>query len=164
MNLQTIWDPSFTSVIGHIALRFHMHKLAVISPGRVYNQTELRDINEKNNKLAKFMDHMYYTSSEDGNIGIGGETKVERSKSGDPGFTLIDKTSPLLSVLTKDLYALLKTLYAATDFKELKRYAVEVPTQREWLLPQRGRPDWPKLPPPARISGRRRSQTQKYVQ
>ena len=134
---------SFVHVICHTALQFHEHDMTPrgIISSQALDVEKLKEINCKNLELAEWVSIMYYQSAaRRGGIQIGGKTKIERSKAGSPGFTLIEEDSPL-SVLIRELYLLLQTHHASIDFDDLKRYAAndsEGPTSRKirnYVLP-----------------------------
>ena len=119
---------SFIHVVCFNALRFHQHNMTKITFANVVTEDVLRDINQKNERLAKWVAGMYDECLPVYGVHLGGERKIARSEKGHPGFTLDEGESPLATLILR-LYQLLKVHYSAIDFTSLERYAVARPVQ-----------------------------------
>lgn len=118
---------SFVHIVCYNALRFHRHNMSRPEVNLRLQEAALKDANLKNETLAKWISLMYYDSTTDvGDIPVGGRDKLMRIQAGDAGFKMQNDNSPL-AVLINDLYQLLRLHYAATNFADLERYAVARP-------------------------------------
>lgn len=111
----------FVHVLVHNVLRFHYHNLTVIHSENP-TQEELFRINGTAEVLANFVSQYFFTSLTlpDGST-VGGEAKMSKIKSGDPGFHILATEDPLARLIS-DLFALLKEHYAAVDMASLASY------------------------------------------